>query len=189
MSRTKKPGVNVVPRGDDRAVVRDGADRASRVFPTQREVIHDGCPIAQRNETELRIQDRRGRWRDSDSYGGDPAPPIDEKHEGGRGTMTITLTARGTRQDLPHHFAELKKNIEPPQQRRDAAASIPAQVRDFLEDSTEFPTEDPHSRLTGSYARSTAIHAIKDVDFVVFVDAEIDKDDEDPDPEAVLDDL
>jgi hypothetical protein len=99
--------------------------------------------------------------------------------------MTTTFIERGTL-TLPHHFAELKKNLEPPQHRRDAAASIPAQVRKFLEGSTKFPTEDPHSRLTGSYARSTAIHAIKDVDFVVFVDAE---DDEDPVPEEILDDL
>lgn len=102
--------------------------------------------------------------------------------------MMFTLTERGVL-TLPHHFAELRKNIEPPKHRRDAAASIPAQVREFLEDSTEFPTEDPHTRLTGSYARSTAIHDIKDVDFVVFVDAEDDEDDEDPDPEEVLDDL
>src|SRR5215211_6471419 len=99
--------------------------------------------------------------------------------------MTFTFTERSTL-TLPHHFAALRKNIEPPKARRDAAAAIPAQVRGFLKDSSEFPTEDPHSRLTGSYARSTAINAIKDVDFVVFVDA---GDGDDPDAEAVLDDL
>ena len=62
----------MVRRGGDWAVVRDGADRASRVFPTQREAIDYGHPIAQRDETEMRIQDRHGRWRDSDSYGGIP---------------------------------------------------------------------------------------------------------------------
>lgn len=80
MSQKKKPAVNVVRRGDNWAVVRDGAVRSNRVFPTQQEAISFGRPIAQREQTELRIQDRQGRWRDSDSYGGDPAPPIDEKH-------------------------------------------------------------------------------------------------------------
>jgi hypothetical protein len=79
-SGKKSPGVNVVRRGDGWAVIRDGAERASRLFDTQREAIQHGRPIAQRNETELRIQDVNGRWRDSDSYGHDPAPPIDQNH-------------------------------------------------------------------------------------------------------------
>lgn len=76
----KKPGVNVVRRGEGWAVVRDNADRASGVFDTQRDAIDRGREIAQTDQTELRIQDRQGHWRDSDSYGHDPAPPIDEKH-------------------------------------------------------------------------------------------------------------
>ena len=76
----KKPGVNVVRRGDDWAVIRDGAQRATEVFHTQREAIERGRPIARKEQTELRIQRRDGRWRDSDSYGNDPAPPIDRKH-------------------------------------------------------------------------------------------------------------
>ncbi len=98
--------------------------------------------------------------------------------------MVITLTERAVL-TLPHHFAELLSNIEPPQHRRAAAAEIPAKVRDFLKNATEFPTEDPHTRLTGSYARHTAIHGIKDVDFVVFYDAG----DDEPDPKAVLENL
>ena len=81
MTKGKKaPGVNVVRHDDGWAVRRDGAARASRVFDTQQEAIAFGRPIAQREQTELRIQNRQGQWRDSDSYGGDPAPPIDEKH-------------------------------------------------------------------------------------------------------------
>lgn len=76
----KKPGVNVVTHPDGWAVRRDNATRASRIFPTQQAAIDFGRPIAQRDETELRIQDRRSRWRDSDSYGNDPAPPIDQQH-------------------------------------------------------------------------------------------------------------
>lgn len=77
---TKAPGVNVVRHGDDWAVRRDNAGRVSKVFDTQHEAIAYGRPIAQREQTELRIQDRHGDWRDSDSFGGDPAPPIDKKH-------------------------------------------------------------------------------------------------------------
>ncbi len=77
---TKTRGVNVTRRGEDWAVVRDGAGRASRLFETQREAIDYGRDIARTQQTELRIQDRNNRWRDSDSYGGDPAPPIDTKH-------------------------------------------------------------------------------------------------------------
>jgi len=98
--------------------------------------------------------------------------------------MSTTRAARSAL-TLPHHFDELLSNIEPPKHRRDAAAEIPAKVRAFLEGAVGFPTEDPHSRLTGSYARHTAIHAIKDVDFVVFYDAG----DAEPDAEQVLEDL
>ncbi len=76
----KKPAVNVTRRGEDWAVVRDGAGRANRLFDTQREAIDYGRNIARNQQTELRIQDRNHQWRDSDSYGGDPAPPIDKKH-------------------------------------------------------------------------------------------------------------
>ncbi|MGC4104899.1 MAG: DUF2188 domain-containing protein [Thermomicrobiales bacterium] len=76
----KKPGVNVVTHPDGWAVRRDNATRASRVFSTQQAAIDYGRPIAQRDETELRIQDRHSRWRDSDSYGNDPVPPIDQQH-------------------------------------------------------------------------------------------------------------
>lgn len=76
----KKPGVNVVRHDGKWAVVRDDAQRASRTFDRQQDAIDYGRPIAQRDETELRIQDRHGQWRDSDSYGPDPVPPNDRKH-------------------------------------------------------------------------------------------------------------
>lgn len=76
----KKRGVNVVRHGDVWAIVRDGASRPVAVTQTQREAIEGGRDIARRKQTELRIQDRNGQWRDSDSYGNDPAPLIDRKH-------------------------------------------------------------------------------------------------------------
>lgn len=77
---TKQRGVNVLRRGDEWAVVRDNAERASGVFGTQREAIDRGREIARNEQAELRIQGQDGRWRDSDSYGHDPAPPIDRRH-------------------------------------------------------------------------------------------------------------
>ena len=77
---TKQRGVNVVRRGGQWAVVRDNAERASGVFGTQREAIDRGREIARNEQAELRIQGQDGRWRDSDSYGHDPAPPIDRRH-------------------------------------------------------------------------------------------------------------
>ena len=65
---------------------------------------------------------------------------------------------------LGTHFKELLKNIEPPQDRLDAAAEIPGDVRDFLKESQGFPTLPPHSALVGSYRRHTSIGDIKDVD-------------------------
>lgn len=76
----KKPGVNVVRRGDQWAIVRDNAERATAITDTQREAIERAREIARRDQTELRIQGENGRWRDSDSYGNDPAPPIDRQH-------------------------------------------------------------------------------------------------------------
>ena len=76
----KAPAVNVVRHGDDWAVRRDGAQRVSRTFETQAEAIAYGRPIARRDETEFRVQNLQGQWRESDSYGHDPAPPIDQEH-------------------------------------------------------------------------------------------------------------
>lgn len=101
--------------------------------------------------------------------------------------MTIpTYIAQRSVLTLPHHFRRLQSNIEPPQDRKDLAASLPGDVREFLGQSTSFLTISPHTRLTGSYARYTAIHGIKDVDFVVFVGSE---NCECPDPVEVLDAL
>lgn len=77
---TRKPAVNVVKRPDGWAVTRDNADRASGVFETQQAAIERAREIARNAETELRIQGEDHRWRSVDSYGNDPAPPIDKEH-------------------------------------------------------------------------------------------------------------
>lgn len=74
---------------------------------------------------------------------------------------------------LGTHFGELLKNIEPPQDRLEAAKEIPGNLRQFLRETDDFPTLDPHSQLAGSYRRHTTIGDIKDVDIVVRVDASL----------------
>jgi len=93
---------------------------------------------------------------------------------------------------LSEYFNEFLSNIEPPEHRMAVAKEIPDDVRRYLKDSETFETAEPHSRLTGSYKRHTAVHNIKDVDFLVFVSYEGEK----PEPadllkslRATLDDL
>jgi hypothetical protein len=83
---------------------------------------------------------------------------------------------------LSEYFKEFLSNIEPPEHRLAAAKDIPDDVRRYLKDDEDFETVDPHSRLTGSYKRHTAVHNIKDVDFLVFVGYEAKK----PEPADVL---
>ncbi len=71
---------------------------------------------------------------------------------------------------LGTHFDELLTNIRPPQERLDAATTLPPLVRAYLEDHNEFETLFPHSRLVGSYAQHLSVGDVKDVDFLVRVD-------------------
>jgi len=75
-------------------------------------------------------------------------------------------------QSLSGHFEALLKDINPPRDRAKLAKEMPRIVRDHLEGSDDLDTEEPHTRLVGSYARDTAIGDIKDVDLIVCVDRE-----------------
>lgn len=82
---------------------------------------------------------------------------------------------------LHHHFEALITNINPSQERRATAVRIPRKLRDWLRDH-EFSTRSPHTRLSGSYRRQTAVGDIKDVDILLFVpETELDRT-----PNAVL---
>lgn len=70
---------------------------------------------------------------------------------------------------LGTHFEVLLQNLQPPKDRLEAAQTLPPKVREFLRDSKEFPTVDPHSRLVGSYAQDLAVGDVKDVDLLVRV--------------------
>ena len=67
-----------------------------------------------------------------------------------------------------HHFSALLTNVEPDETRSSLASSLPNDVRDWLK-AHEYATATPHTRLSGLYARSTAIGNIKDVDVLLFV--------------------
>lgn len=69
------------------------------------------------------------------------------------------------------HFKALLSRIEPPEARAALVAQRCADVRNFLKDH-DFPSVSPHTRLTGSYSRSTAVGEIKDVDCLVLVGEE-----------------
>ena len=72
----------VVKHPDGWAVKGPGASRASDVMSTQREAESRAKEIVGNlGGGEVRIQDRHGRWRDSDTVppGNDPFPPRDTK--------------------------------------------------------------------------------------------------------------
>lgn len=73
------------------------------------------------------------------------------------------------------HFGELLKNIRPPQDRLDAARDLPPLVRDYLREHDEFDTLPPHTRLVGSYAQHTSVGDVKDVDILVRVPGDPEK--------------
>lgn len=72
--------IHVVPHGDEWAVKREGAERASSIHKTQEDAVRQGQQTAERDRVELVIHRPDGRIRDSDSYGNDPNPPKDTKH-------------------------------------------------------------------------------------------------------------
>jgi hypothetical protein len=86
--------------------------------------------------------------------------------------------------NMRHHFAALLSNIEPSPERKDLASRLPGEVRAWLQEH-EYSTSSPHTRLIGSYRRSTAVGEIKDIDILVFVpESQLDRT-----PNAVLREL
>ena len=67
-----------------------------------------------------------------------------------------------------HHFQALLNNVNPNPTRAWLASSLPGDVRDWLQEH-EFTTVWPHTRLSGSYARETAVGDIKDVDVLLLL--------------------
>jgi len=67
---------HVVPSPDGGwNVKRGGAERASSHHSTKREAVDEGRSVSRSQGTELRIHNRDGKIRSSDSHGRDPNPP------------------------------------------------------------------------------------------------------------------
>lgn len=70
---------HVVPNNGQWQVKRQGAEKATKNFETQKQAIDYARSIAIMQQSELVIHGRDGRIRDKDSYGNDPCPPKDKK--------------------------------------------------------------------------------------------------------------
>lgn len=70
---------------------------------------------------------------------------------------------------LTTHFEQLLKNIRPPQHRIEAAQELPPLVREYIKQSKDFSTIYPHTRLAGSYPQKMGAGDVKDVDTLVRV--------------------
>lgn len=65
----------IVPTESGWGVRGEGNERLTAKFETQREAIERGREIARNQESELRIQNKEGKFREAWSYGNDPHPP------------------------------------------------------------------------------------------------------------------
>jgi len=70
--------------------------------------------------------------------------------------------------NMRHHFQALLSKINPPADRVTLVSGRVEKVRDWLREH-EFPTRTPHTQLSGSYSRHTAIEMIPDVDVLLFI--------------------
>lgn len=73
----------VVKHPDGWAVKKPGAQKPSDVLPTQSDAEQRAKEIVSNlGGGEVRIQNQKGQWRDSDTVppGNDPNPPKDSKH-------------------------------------------------------------------------------------------------------------
>jgi hypothetical protein len=75
-----KRGTHVVPRegGDEWAVQKEGASRASRLFTNQADAVKYARNLEQKDNGELYIHRRDGAIRERRSYGNDPHPLQDK---------------------------------------------------------------------------------------------------------------
>lgn len=76
-----KRNQHVVPLGGGWAVKSAGSKKVTAITGTQRDAIAVAREIAKNNRSELVIHGRDGRIREKDSYGNDPNPPKDRRHQ------------------------------------------------------------------------------------------------------------
>ena len=70
----------VVKHGNEWAVKGANNSKATRVVTTQAEAISIARNISINQHSEMRVQDRNGRFRVCNSYGNDPCPPKDKNY-------------------------------------------------------------------------------------------------------------
>jgi hypothetical protein len=89
-----------------------------------------------------------------------------------KASKNITQQRKRDMYSLTSHFTKFLSNIQPYGNRAELAKEIPNQLQEYLKDTDKIKTINPHTRLSGSYSRYTAIKEIKDVDVLLFVDEE-----------------
>lgn len=67
--------VHVVPHPEGWAELKEGNQRPSKLFDTQKEAIKHARQSAQNEKSELIIHSKNGAIREKNSYGNDPHPP------------------------------------------------------------------------------------------------------------------
>ena len=70
----------VVRHGSEWAVRGVNNSKATKVVSTQREAISIARGIARNQHSEMRVQDKNGRFRVCNSYGNDSCPPRDKNY-------------------------------------------------------------------------------------------------------------
>lgn len=70
---------HVVPHKDGWAVKGGGNKKATKITSTQQAAFNIARKIAINQKTEVVIHNRKGKIRNSNSYGNDPFPPKDKK--------------------------------------------------------------------------------------------------------------
>ncbi|HEV8536331.1 MAG TPA: nucleotidyltransferase [Candidatus Limnocylindria bacterium] len=81
--------------------------------------------------------------------------------------MAAITTTREATHPLVQHFLDFGRRIKPAPERLAMAKKFPDQVREEIERTKLIATQEPHTRLAGSYGRDVAVKMIKDVDVLV----------------------
>jgi sporulation protein YlmC with PRC-barrel domain len=91
----KQPSVHVERRDDGWAVIREGTQRATSVYPTQAEAAKEGRHIARRDRTEFFLHAQDGKIREHSSYG--EGTPSETADAAGQSQKTADAGTKGAR--------------------------------------------------------------------------------------------
>jgi Uncharacterized protein conserved in bacteria (DUF2188) len=69
---------HVIPSSDGWAVLKSGAERASKKFDTKDSAVEYAIQLSKNEKTELYIHKKNGMIENKNSYGNDPNPPKDK---------------------------------------------------------------------------------------------------------------